>query len=770
MEFLQINNRKNFIIDEIPIINPNSRRYDTWWGEQKKRCIDGYWSIDDAEVSVDISVRDPEFPEESDSWRYIPPACYFYVNFGTIMVNRKGMAGAKIKSRPNLDDVEWEFHYNLLEARGFSGFEFDEEYSCNRFLLDDSYDNEALRERCINQDGEVIEIMYNNFFKKNGERKTYVPVRQYIRKKFNKNMGRPVYGNIPKNMMILATRDGGKSYLSAGAIAHELIFDGNRIFEKKPLVKSIAEIIVGAAISDKSRDLLNKTKMIVEELPGTWKPNTTGEVPAPFYKHMTGSIGANKEWIHEYDKKVGGDWKKFGSKSYIKHRVFTTENVEAAAGGRPVTIVVEEVGLCANIISVHGSNDAAQNDGGEKFGTSLYIGTAGNVDKIQDAQIIFENPSGFDMLEFDNIWEDDSNAKICWFIPATHMARRFKDENGNTQVKKATVYFNKRRQDRAKAASKRALELEMMNYPLVPSEMFVNADANPFPVRDIKARYSQLMTSKRILNMSYKVEFIIKEDGTVDFRNVKKRPIRDFPVKNSEESDLSGCPEIFHMPKKLDDGTVPSNIYIAGYDPIDDDDNSDTSRSLQSFWIMNRLTGDLVFEYTGRTPLAAEFYEQCRRAMLFYNARCNYENNKKGFYNHMMNKASLYLLVPTPEVLLQKDMQKSTGIGNKSLGTNMNTDIKAFGIELIQAWLDEKVEGDEGSEKTRSYTISSPALLRELMLFNVDGNFDRIMALITVLILREDKRRFVVKAQKKSKSVLDDPFFRRTWGNNNPGY
>jgi hypothetical protein len=769
MEFLKIANRKNFLLKEIPTINPASRRYIKFYSEQKKRCIDGFWSIDDENINVDILSEEPEFPTKSNNWRYMSPVCYFYVNFGTILANRRGAtSGAKIPMRPSLDDVEWEFNYNWIEARGFSGFEFDNEFSCNRKLIED-YSDEELKNMCLDKDGEIIPMLYNNYFKKNGSRKEYVAVREYIRRLFPKNMGRPVYGNIPSNLMILATRDGGKSWLASSVIAHEILFDGLRMYEKNGIIP-VAEVVVGAALSDKSRDLLKKTAFIIDNLPGKYNKGSKNEVPSPFYKAMTGSIGANKEYVHLYKKKVGGEMKDVGSGAIIKHRVFTTENPEAAAGGRPGTIIVEEVGLLANVISVHGGNVAAQNDSGYKFGSSLYIGTAGNVDKIQESEVIFNAPEAFDMLSFDNIWEPETNDKICWFIPAPYMARSFKDKNGNTIIKDAYAFFEKRRIKFSNSPSRRAFEMEKMNYPLVPSEMFVNANANIFPVSDLKHVYSRLMTNKKELDLSYKVEFIIKEDGKIDFKNVKKRPIREYPLigKKDESLDISGCPEIFIMPQRSDDATIPSNVYIASLDPIDDDDNSDITRSLQSFWIMNRLTGELVMEYTGRTPLASEFYEQCRRALIYYNARCNYENNKKGFYAHMYNKASLHLLVETPEILMQKDMQKSRGAGNKALGTNVNTDVKSFGLELILQWLTDK--NYNNPDIMNLHTIKSPALLKELISFKPDGNFDRISALIMLLILREDKRRIAVVNKKRSKTMLDDDFFKNTWRNNQSVY
>jgi len=166
MEFLKIENRQNFLLGQVPVYNPFSRNYIPWWAEQKKRCIEGFWSIDSKEFSINIKDTEPEFPKESDDWRWIPPNTYFYVNFGTILRNKRGTtSGAKLPMRPSLDDVEWEFGYNWLEARGFSGFEYDTEFSCNRFLLNEKLSDDDLKERCKDENGEIIPILYNNFFK-----------------------------------------------------------------------------------------------------------------------------------------------------------------------------------------------------------------------------------------------------------------------------------------------------------------------------------------------------------------------------------------------------------------------------------------------------------------------------------------------------------------------------------------------------------------------------------------------------------------------------
>jgi len=68
----------------------------------------------------------------------MPPKLYFYANYGTIYRNIKG-AKAKLPARPRIRDIEWMVHYNYLEARGFSGFADDPDYSCNNYLNDVSF-------------------------------------------------------------------------------------------------------------------------------------------------------------------------------------------------------------------------------------------------------------------------------------------------------------------------------------------------------------------------------------------------------------------------------------------------------------------------------------------------------------------------------------------------------------------------------------------------------------------------------------------------------
>ncbi len=159
-------------------------------------------------------------------------------------------------------------------------------------------------------------------------------------------------------------------------------------------------------------------------------------------------------------------------------------------------------------------------------------------------------------------------------------------------------------------------------------------------------------------------------------------------------------------------------------DPVDDDGNSDITRSLQSAFVLDTWTNKIVAEYTARTYLVDEYYENLRKLIVYYNAKLLYEANKKGLYGYFKNKNSLYLLNEVPEILKDQDLIKSVGIGNRSLGVNVSNDkIKFYAINLILKWLESPSYNNP--DKKNLYTIRSLGLLKELISFSMAINADR---------------------------------------------
>lgn len=732
-----INNRKNFLFQDHPQLHPESLNYIKYWKEIKRRVIEGYWGQDTTD------------PNEKGMWRFMPPQLYFYVNICYILHKEEGAAktAPRKKVHPNLDDIDWDFMYKYIEARGFSGFKDDDVYTC-------------CRDVDLFEKGKIPEIdIPKSAYNKKGKLKKYIPAREYIMQLHDKPLGLPLYDNDAKNMVLLGSRGAGKSYwVSQGCILHEIITDGAKEYTEETIkYPSKVEVFVGAAIASKSSEMLEKTQMALDNLPGVWKPGTEDEVPSPLYKKMSGTLAPNNiksPWRCEYEKKLAGEWKKVGSGSNVKHGIWTIENPEAAAGGRYVLVVAEEFGLMSNSVAVHMSNIPTMFIE-HKFGTALYLGTGGNIEKIQQSQSIFCDPENFECLEFDDIWEN--TGKIGYFIPATYSNRKFKDSNGNTKVEEAEAYYNAIREKKRKAKSGSSLDMEMMNYPLVPSEMFLNKAHNKFPLADLKQRLSELLTDEKILNASYKGHFIYGEDGKVEWKNEDIMPIREFPVR--DVNNISGCWELYQMPVYVND-VIPYGRYYFSLDPVDDDSNDDKTRSLQSCFIIDMFTDTIVAEYTGRTQFAKDFYEQVRRALIYYNARMLYENNKKGVFAYFEQKNSLYLLEDTPEILKDMDMQKLITTGNKSKGVYMNEALINWGIELYAQWLMSQAYG-KAEGVTNAHVLKSVGLIRESLIWSKDINADRVSSIIILMILRETKIKQIESSKKNTSKPKksQDKFF-----------
>lgn len=110
-----------------------------------------------------------------------------------------------------------------------------------------------------------------------------------MRKVHPTSLGAPLFENEKQNFLMLGSRDLGKSYLvGVGFVGHQFLFDGATSYEESKQSLSPTEIVVGASVSDKSRDLLKKTKDSFDFLPG--KKIIAGRTyPSPFSKQYSGS-------------------------------------------------------------------------------------------------------------------------------------------------------------------------------------------------------------------------------------------------------------------------------------------------------------------------------------------------------------------------------------------------------------------------------------------------------------------------------------------------
>ena len=132
----------------------------------------------------------------------------------------------------------------------------------------------------------------------------------------------------------------------------------------------------------------------------------------------------------------------------------------------------------------------------------------------------------------------------------------------------------------------------------------------------------------------------------------------------------------------------------------------------------------------------------------------NFENNLQGLRNYFRKNHTEHLLCDTPDII--KDKIDDRRVLNRVKGTPGTKPIKKYGRELILEWL--MREAEPGTGILNLHKIRSIALIDELIYYNDKGNFDRIDALIYLLILHEDRWRHVPEIDKEQQAVVH-PFF-----------
>lgn len=735
----------------IPRMNPMGTQYKKWWKEEKRRCIEGNWV------------------EHNGDWKFVSGPLHFYVNLWRILLNPpNSVSTGKKVGIPFLRDLEWIKSFVYEEARGFSGFDGDDEYTCHRiYLLANPTEDPEKFEEFLMEYGNP-DLIRSSITKPDGTFKTFIPARDYLRLYHKKNMGKALYFNMCSNVVDMESRGGGKSYWKSAILSHNFLFDGAKDYddylknkaEKTPLS---SESLVGAIDTKYTNDLISKMKLGLENLPGRV---TMGDdvYPSPLTRKYYGSWESGKTITAGYDKKIGGQWQKVGTKSKIQHRSFN-DNHTAANGTRPNLSVLDEVGFMYNLIAVLGQMKETAADGTVKSGVIWMTGTGGDMEggATEEVKQVFYSPAAFDCLEFVDEFEG-YQSKIGFFVPAFMTLNQFKDELGNTNWKLALAYLERTRAKlKANAKKKKAYDDEVVQRPIKHSEVFLLDGNSIIPVGDLKEHMDQLLAIQNEPGIKPLCGWMkLKEDGEPYFHldPVNYVPT-DYPSKPSDNNEGAVC--IWKEPEP----EAEYGWYVGGIDPYDFD-IAPNSVSLGSILIFKRGTAlnggydDLVAEYTGRPVLASDFFEQCRRLQVWYGgAIALYENEKQIIKEYYKSKFSLHLMAYTPGVLKANETSKTAKV--RIYGQHMSAPVKDEAEIYVREWLLRPI----GDGKLQLHMIKSIPLLRELIAYNPAGNFDRVIALMLAIIQLIQMRDIVLdEAKEKATEPVDDFFSRRLFQNN----
>lgn len=562
-----------------------------------------------------------------------------------------------------------------------------------------------------------------------------------------------------QHMAELASRGKGKSYSLASILNHIFVVGENEEAHEK--VKGIVtayqkEYLTKDGVLNKFVDMANFCA-------------TNTQFPR---KRLKNSL-QEMTWIMGY-KDVELDIER-GTQNTVLG-VSSKDDESKLRGKRAAKILIEEFGTFPRLVDLYNVLLPSVQEGDIVFGQIYMLGTAGdNESDFAGAQEIMYNPKGYNMYAIPNVYDKFNQGKpyFVFFFPGYVNRKGCYNENGVSDVIKALIeILMNRYRVKYNSTDPNTIIKTIAEVPITPAEAIVKTGVNMFPVADLTERLGQLDANPTEYDDVYVGDLVFNKEGQIEYKPTSAQPIRDFPHKDNK---IKGAIEIYQMPEIDKNTGKPFNDrYILGADPYDDDESN--TMSLGSIFVLDLWTDRIVAEYTGRPLYADDYYEICRKLCLFYNGRLNYEYNKKGLFSHFSTRNSLYLLTDVLDFLKEKQMMKE-GYGNKSKGTNASPAINAYARSRLRSWLLSPVpimQTIDGEEKEvlvpRLFTVRNRALLKELINYNSEGNFDRISAMGMLMLLREDRMiRYQgdvsKEKQEKANSSYDgnDPFFKRNY-------
>ena len=562
-----------------------------------------------------------------------------------------------------------------------------------------------------------------------------------------------------QHMAELASRGKGKSYSLASILNHIFVVGENEEAHEK--VKGIVtayqkEYLTKDGVLNKFVDMANFCA-------------TNTQFPR---KRLKNSL-QEMTWIMGY-KDVELDIER-GTQNTVLG-VSSKDDESKLRGKRAAKILIEEFGTFPRLVDLYNVLLPSVQEGDIVFGQIYMLGTAGdNESDFAGAQEIMYNPKGYNMYALPNVFDKYNQGKpyFVFFFPGYVNRKGCYNENGVSDVIKALIeILMNRYRVKYNSTDPNTIIKTIAEVPITPAEAIVKTGINMFPVADLTERIGQLDANPTEYDDVYVGDLIFNKDGQVEYKPTSAMPIRDFPHKDNK---IEGAIEIYQMPEiDKNIGKPYNDRYILGADPYDDDESN--TMSLGSIFVLDLWTDRIVAEYTGRPSFADDYYEICRKLCLFYNGRLNYEYNKKGLFSHFSTRNSLYLLTDVLDFLKEKQMMKD-GYGNKSKGTNASPAINAYARSRLRSWLLAPVpimQTIDGEEKEvmvpRLFTVRNRALLKELINYNSEGNFDRISAMGMLMLLREDRMiRYQGDVSKEKQERANnnydgnDPFFKRNY-------
>lgn len=479
----------------------------------------------------------------------------------------------------------------------------------------------------------------------------------------------------------------------------------------------------------------------------------------------------------------------FGNeRGYLSEIIGTIiDNPNKVRGKDGIKITYEEAGSFKDLKKALAISLPSVKQGNRVTGQISVFGTGGEEGPaIEGLEEIFKNPLGYDMLAFQNIWEEGYEHTECGlFVPCYMTYEDFFDMDGNIDVEAALTYDDTERVKKASLPDPKELDRRKAEFPRTPSEALQRLSGNDFPIAAVQEQLRRLETQP-LLNEMIRYGFLDRfEDGTVRFRprvDGDPTPVNMYPHKkskdgktgNASDTGLEGCITIFERPEKDEMGRV-LQIYQIVVDPYYTDQAKDTT-SLGVIYVfkqeskLSATSGDkLVASYVGRPNDLDNFYKYVFLLADYYDCMVQSEiaGGGEGIKGFARYHGFTHRLCFEPETLNNKEV--NTSLRNRSIFMVMSTDRKRVGLALFINWCKQIRGYDEnGKPILNVHRIYDKGFLEEMVKFNDEGNFDRISAgIIWAYMRREYNEKTIKELTRTPDTTFDRPWFGHGYDDDN---
>lgn len=353
----KIKNRDNFIYRDHPVgLNPNSFRFKQYWEDFLKLCLEGKWVNDEG------------------TWVFMMPKLFFYINYVVLSDEERN------RINPRLRDNEWIAFTYFLCSEGFSGFEGDDKYTCNKHVG-------KLQRGELLQKFEQKAIDEDQFVKtENGEYKQYVDPWTYLTETYlitdkrDRPLGQPIYNNGYYNIMMLCARAIGKSYaVFMGYFFHEWLFGGIKRYEDRFKVNNDVLFTLTSPDTKALTRSVSNLQRAYYQMPGqyefpTKKKDKSVKYYGPFYKNIRGTwqVGASASTVEHVVKKKDNTNAITGSLTQIT--LMKPTDFKILTGDRFRQAIIEEVGFVKNLKQIFSASKDALRVGKKWVGQLIMLG------------------------------------------------------------------------------------------------------------------------------------------------------------------------------------------------------------------------------------------------------------------------------------------------------------------------------------------------------------------------------------------------------------